>query len=119
MAPRWYFVSRDFLGTSTDDDKCVPASGPWPAGSVSSQKIDETYDGDDEHNGPFVTCFVFHAADDDISSPTDACWSHSYYHGGFGIGNRAHHTVWVQRAGQLTHPATREKMTPIGISAKL
>ena len=51
---------------------------------------------------------MFHAADDDISSPTDACWSHSYYHGGFGIGNRAHHTVWVQRGGQLTHPATRE-----------
>ena len=65
-----------------DDDKCVPASGPWPAGSVSRQEIEAMYNEDDEHNGPFVTCFVFQAADDDNSSPTDACWSHSYYHGG-------------------------------------
>ena len=47
-----------------DDDNCVPASGPWPTGSVST---------DYAAYSPFVTCFV--------STTGGYCWSHSYYDG--------------------------------------
>ena len=49
-----------------DDDKCLPASGPWPTGAVSIE-----YDDDDGHHGPYVTCFV--------STTGGYCWSHSHY----------------------------------------
>ena len=49
-----------------DDSKCVPASGPWPTGSVSTD--DDSDDGLTDR--PYVTCF---------SSPYHHCWSHSYY----------------------------------------
>ena len=51
-----------------DDDKCVPASGPWPTGAASA--VD-----DDGPGGPFVTCFVCQGCVNQI----DHCWSHSYY----------------------------------------
>ena len=49
-----------------DDDTCLPASGPWPAGSVS---MDDDWGG--LNHSPFVTCFV--------STTGGYCWSHSYY----------------------------------------
>ena len=55
-----------------NDDRCVPASGPWPAGSVSGGQDDDTPNG---HSGPYVTCFTFQGGE-------DQCWSHSYYDSG-------------------------------------
>jgi hypothetical protein len=54
-----------FLLNDRGDDKCVPASGPWPAGAVSMD--DDSY----KEHSPFVTCFV--------STTGGYCWSHSYY----------------------------------------
>ena len=55
-----------------DDDNCVPATGPWPAGAVSLGN-----NGNEKgHTGPFVTCFTF--AGNDAAQ----CWSHSYYDDG-------------------------------------
>jgi len=50
------------------DNKCVPATGPWPTGAVSQ-------DDDDEfgRDGPYVTCFT---------AAGGYCWSHSYYDDG-------------------------------------
>ena len=56
-----------------DLDKCVPASGPWPAGSVS--QIKDCQHDENGSCGPYVTCFQF--ADTDKQ-----CWSHSYYNNG-------------------------------------
>ena len=49
--------------------KCVPASGPWPAGSFSLGD-------DDDVDMPFKTCFK-----NKNGAPVDYCWSHSYIDG--------------------------------------
>ena len=54
-----------------NDDQCVPASGPWPTGSVSSAGKEQR----DAPDGPYVTCFTFQGG-------KDHCWSHSYYDDG-------------------------------------
>ena len=51
-----------------DDNKCVPASGPWPTNSVSQDDDGEEVVG--ASDGPYVTCFV--------STTGGYCWSHSY-----------------------------------------
>ena len=51
-----------------DDNKCVPASGPWPAGSGSQDDDGEEAFG--ASDGPYVTCFA--------STTGGHCWSHSY-----------------------------------------
>ena len=61
-----------------NDDTCVPASGPWPAGAVSLENNDEGKNG---HSGPFVTCFQFQG--NDRAYYADGCWSHSYYADGY------------------------------------
>ena len=55
-----------------DDNKCLPASGPWPAGSVSNGNGDV----DDEPTAPFVTCYTFQGGE-------NYCWTHSYYDDGW------------------------------------
>ena len=50
-----------------DDDKCVPASGPWPTGAFSTQQDDDSVN----RSGPYVTCFA--------STTGGYCWSHAYY----------------------------------------
>ena len=62
-----------------NDDTCVPASGPWPAGAVSLENNDEGKNG---HSGPFVTCFQ-DQGNDDRAYYADGCWSHSYYADGY------------------------------------
>jgi hypothetical protein len=57
-----------------DDDHCVVASGPWPAGSVSKDD-DISADTHNLEHHPFVTCFV--------STTGGYCWSHSYYNGDY------------------------------------
>ena len=51
-----------------NDNYCVAASGPWPAGSVSQIKGSQIADG--ASNGSYVTCFT-----DMVGG---YCWSHSY-----------------------------------------
>ena len=63
------FLLNDSDGA--DDDKCLPAAGPWPSGSVSTHEHDD--DDDDGPSGPYVTCFA--------STTGGYCWSHSYYAG--------------------------------------
>ena len=54
-----------------DDNKCVPATGPWPTGAVSLDDDDDSYyDEDNALDGPYVTCFTARGG---------YCWSHSYY----------------------------------------
>merc|ERR1711865_558185 len=50
-----------------DDNKCFPATGPWPTGAKSQDDDGEFVD------GPYVTCFTARGG---------YCWSHSYYDGG-------------------------------------
>merc|ERR1711865_274513 len=38
-----------------DDNKCVPATGPWPTGAVSQ---DDDGNGEGASDGPYVTCFT-------------------------------------------------------------
>merc|ERR1711865_825164 len=52
-----------------DDNKCVPATGPWPTGA-KSQDDDGEFGEDDALLGPYVTCFTARGG---------YCWSHSYY----------------------------------------
>ena len=60
-----------------DDDKCVPASGPWPTDNVSRQHSDVDDDDQPYHlqNQRFKTCFSLRGGE-------DYCWSHSYYDSG-------------------------------------
>merc|ERR1711865_1011274 len=50
-----------------NDNKCFPATGPWPTGAKSQDDDGEFVD------GPYVTCFTARGG---------YCWSHSYYDGG-------------------------------------
>ena len=52
-----------------DDDTCVPAAGPWPAGSTSYAYNDSP------PSGPYVTCFS-------LLGSKNQCWSHSHYASG-------------------------------------
>ena len=54
-----------------DDNKCVPATGPWPTGAVSQNDDGEQDEG--ASDGPYVTCFTARGG---------YCWSHSYYDDG-------------------------------------
>ena len=65
----------DFAGDAhfADDNKCVAASGPWPAGSYS--QIKDCQHDENGSCGPYVTCFQFAGSD-------KQCWSHSYYNNG-------------------------------------
>ena len=54
-----------------DDNKCVPATGPWPTGAVSQDDDGEQAGG--ASDGPYVTCFTARGG---------YCWSHSYYDDG-------------------------------------
>ena len=56
-----------------DDNKCVPASGPWPTNSVSQDDDGEEATG--ASDGPYVTCFA--------STTGGYCWSHSYFDGDY------------------------------------
>ena len=59
----------------TDDDKCIPASGPWP-GWISRKHSDVDDDNPyDPRNRPFQTCFSLRGGE-------DYCWSNSYYDSG-------------------------------------
>ena len=58
-----------------DDDKCIPASGPWP-GWISRKHSDVDDDNPyDPRNRPFQTCFSLRGGE-------DYCWSNSYYDSG-------------------------------------
>ena len=60
-------------GGAKNENTCEPASGPWPAGSVSNGNDDT----DDEPTAPFVvTCYMFQGGE-------DYCWTHSYYDDGW------------------------------------
>merc|ERR1711865_181073 len=54
-----------------DDNKCVPATGPWPTGAVSQ---DDDGNGVGASDGPYVTRFTARGG---------YCWSHSYYDDGW------------------------------------
>ena len=56
-----------------NDDTCVPATGPWPAGAVSQYEDGESDAG--ASDGPYVTCFT-------AAGAGGYCWSHSYYDDG-------------------------------------
>jgi len=56
-----------------NDDTCVPATGPWPAGAVSQYEDGESDLGGSD--GPYVTCFT-------AAGAGGYCWSHSYYDDG-------------------------------------
>ena len=52
-----------------DDNKCLPAKGPWPAGALLSA-------GNNEDDAPFITCFS-------VQWGKNYCWSHSFYANNF------------------------------------
>merc|ERR1719506_2910769 len=64
------FLLRANVG---NDNKCVAASGPWPAGAVSGGLDDDVPN--TNYSAPYVTCFTFQGGE-------DHCWSHSYYESG-------------------------------------